>query len=65
MCCALKFKSIIYIFRQEKYILKLGVLPISKLLAGVMVVIGVVIIVLSVLGKTQKTQELKEKGVKN
>jgi len=52
-------------FRQEKYILKLGVLPISKLLAGLMVVVGVVIIVLSVLGKTQKTQELKEKGVKN
>lgn len=49
-------------FRQEKYILKLGTLPVSKLIAGVMVVVGTIIVVLAVIGKTSKKQLEKSKG---
>ena len=49
-------------FRQEKYILKLGSIPVSKLMAGVMVLVGIVIIVLAIRGKTStKPVENKKK----
>lgn len=52
-------------FRQERYILHLGSLPISKLIAGLMVVIGITLIVLSLLGRLESDKSFQNKKIKN
>lgn len=57
-------RFILEAFRQERYILKLGNLPVSRLMAGVMIIVGITFIVLSLFGKTENNKVVKQKNLK-